>query len=665
MTPVVLSGGELTSLADRPYGTGGSLQVVPRLDKDGTIIDLEVALASLGDPEFVYRTQPMVRMVVDWRVSRMVRVAMHAYLKDAQGMPVREDDAVETALSRPLLHYYQPKWLAEIAYDWLLHDKWLILVLPRRNSATGTFDLVRLPAHRWRLHTDGFGRPSEIRVDGGRATIDPAQCVFDIGRGHGTSPMHTLQDVLREALEGGTYRRQVWANGIRARAVIERPADAPDWTNAALQRFGESFGDEWSGPDATKAGGVPVLEDGMKLKTVDLFSPADTEYMAGLQLAGTVVCGVFDTAPELVGLRATTFANMDALRQSIYRETLGGDFTRIETQMRGIAERITAGSDVPYLRFNIEAALRGSFQEQTQQIQSLVGRPIFTGDEGRALFERSPLGGNMAETVVPLNVLIGGLASPRDTARPEDRLPPAAGQSSSSDGSEKADLEGLKASDDWRAGVRDRLQAELAGFFGDQAAAVTSQLAGKADGQPLLEWDGEKWNAELAAVLLRYGYLSARIGAKEVLERFAVPEGAFSEERLLGWLRKAAENTAERTNQATHVAVAEKLAEPDWQDQVKQVFTVAAASRAVALGSAMVAETASFGAHDAAGVAGARVKTWRVRSPHPRASHSALNGQTVPVDGVFGNGLRYPGDSAGSAGETAGCTCSVEYGNGG
>jgi hypothetical protein len=51
-------------------------------------------------------------------------------------------------------------------------------------------------------------------------------------------------------------------------------------------------------------------------------------------------------------------------------------------------------------------------------------------------------------------------------------------------------------------------------------------------------------------------------------------------------------------------------------------------------------------------------KTWVVTSSNPRPSHDAIDGETVGMDEVFGNGLAYPGDqSTGDPGETANCSC--------
>jgi len=54
-------------------------------------------------------------------------------------------------------------------------------------------------------------------------------------------------------------------------------------------------------------------------------------------------------------------------------------------------------------------------------------------------------------------------------------------------------------------------------------------------------------------------------------------------------------------------------------------------------------------------------KTWHTaRDPRVRDSHAAIDRQVVGINGVFSNGLSYPGDPAGGAAEVANCRCWME-----
>lgn len=68
-------------------------------------------------------------------------------------------------------------------------------------------------------------------------------------------------------------------------------------------------------------------------------------------------------------------------------------------------------------------------------------------------------------------------------------------------------------------------------------------------------------------------------------------------------------------------------------------------------------QAADAGAVDA----GTITKVWHTaRDPRVRDSHATLDGETVGLDGLFGNGLAYPGDPSGGPEETANCRCWLE-----
>jgi hypothetical protein len=67
-----------------------------------------------------------------------------------------------------------------------------------------------------------------------------------------------------------------------------------------------------------------------------------------------------------------------------------------------------------YVEFNIAEKLQGDFEEQIKALQSAVGRPWMTANEARAKQNMRSLAGDADELVTPLNVMVGGQASPRD-----------------------------------------------------------------------------------------------------------------------------------------------------------------------------------------------------------------------------------------------------------
>jgi len=63
----------------------------------------------------------------------------------------------------------------------------------------------------------------------------------------------------------------------------------------------------------------------------------------------------------------------------------------------------------------------------------------------------------------------------------------------------------------------------------------------------------------------------------------------------------------------------------------------------------------------AARLAKAKTKTWVTTSGNPRASHAAMDGETVELNQAFSNGSNGPGDYSAGADEVAGCTCDLSF----
>ena len=275
---------------------------------------------------------------------------------------------------------------------------------------------------------------------------------------------------------------------------------------------------------------------------------------------------------------------------------------------------------------------------------TLATRPATTiltvADEGRAKFNLPALGGDAARLVTPLNVLVGGQASPRDTGSQNetgkvDRLPSA-----------KHFGALLKAES--TAPQRQKVAEVLAAFFKRQGKAVLSKIGAGGDW-----WDEKRWNDELADDLHRVAHTLAGILGKAEAERLGYPEG-FDDARTVNFLRAVAERQAADIN-ATTKAQVEAAISSDGGDPAR-VFEVAETSRADGVGAKVAVFVAGFATVEAAkhiaSSEGVRpTKTW-VTGPNPRPEHSAMDGETVPIDEPFSNGEDWPGG-------LPGCNCSV------
>lgn len=632
----------LGSLSDHLAGTG--IQVV----------DPGVPLESLVRSNDDLWLQPSVRKVVGFIARNVASIPLHVYERASdEDRPRVTDHDLARVVRHPTPRTTGYRFWELVLIDWLLHDRWCVQKVP---TIDGRMELVRLPVRRWKFGVDSIDRVTSIKLwyDGRWHEHDPDGFMFDVGYadrgGHGTSPAETLKNLLAEQAEAVAYRRGVWRNGARVPAVLERPIGAPPWSREAKGRFKQSWQNFVRG--GGREGGTPILEDGMTLRKVDAFSPQDAQDLDGRKLTDVEVATAYYVSPELLGIREGTYSNVEAFRQALYRDALGPYISAWEQTINAMLTPDLAGGRDLYVEAHVEAKLRGSFEEQARILSTAIGAPWMLRAEGRARMNL-PRAEGTDELIVPLNVLEGGLASPRDTGE-QNEGPRSASRRTRS----KSMEDGLAPVDR----ERDALEADLARYQKQLADTVLSRLGAKA-AAPLDEaFDLDAWTATLVPIVAGRSRRIAQSGASEVLDRWNPEADGWSADVMDPWLSKAADTNARRMNEGMVDQLAEVVTGAEWEDAARGVLL--AAGWAALWASTIGTESASFGRQDAAEASGLATKTWLTTSGNPRPSHAALDGTTIPVDGVFAIGGRWPGDPFQPVEENAGCQCVLEYGRG-
>lgn len=164
------------------------------------------------------------------------------------------------------------------------------------------------------------------------------------------------------------------------------------------------------------------------------------------------------------------------------------------------------------------------------------------------------------------------------------------------------------------------------------------------------------WDARLADVL----FTENRVTAREVGQRVAqaISDGdpkVFDPDVLDDWLRANADGAAKQINDATRA----KLDEAAGAVAVAEVMEAVQGTGAAKYAATAVTGAVGFAAMDAARAEGASAKVWRTNSGNPRSAHRAVNGEAVPIDGEFRNGMEWPGDWSGGPAEVINCQCSL------
>ena len=614
-----------------------------------------------ADYATLYRTQPNVRTCVDFLARNIAQLGLHVYRRVSGTDRTRETDhPLARMIEQPLppgMKLTRYRLIERIMGDLGVYYTSLLLKVGPGSSR----GLLPVPPSLVTVHGALF--PTGYEINLGATVLKPTPDEVVHIRGYspdspatGVSPLETLRRVLAEEAAMGDYREGYWKNSARMNGIIERPADAPEWSELARERFLADIANLYSGGE--NSGKTGVLEEGMVWKQIS-FNAQESEYLLGRKLTREECARAYHIPLPMVGiLDHATFSNIKEQHKNLYQDSLGPWLQMIQQDLMLQLMPDFPDTDDLYLEFNIEEKLRGSFEEQIIAFQSAVGRPWMTADEARGRMNLPSMGGDAALLVTPLNVLTGGQASPRDSAPPPE--------------GELAHQPQLKAHTKDRAEFdptlpalreqhRTKWRAVLETYFARQEKVIASRVPSKSSA-PTIDavWtDGSRWDRELAQDLYQLDVLTATEWALYVageLEIEIIPE------QMYDWLSGHARFTAAGVNEVTRIAVESALNQEDFAGGVRGVFDMARSSWAPAYAVTEVTTAATFGAMEGAKRSPYTSKVWQVNSGSPRASHAALAGETVAINERFSNGLLWPGDpTGGNADERAGCQCSVGF----
>ena len=608
-----------------------------------------------ADYATLYRTQPNVRTCVDFLARNIAQLGLHVYRRVSDTDRVRErDHPLARLLEQPLppaMKMTRYRLIERIMGDLGIYYTCLLLKV----GPGGSRGLLPVPPSL--VTVKGALFPTGYEINLGTTVLKPAVDEVVHIRGYspdnpasGISPLETLRRVLAEEAAMGDYRENYWRNSARMQGVLQRPGDAAPWSDLARERFLADWAALNSG--AENSGKTAILEEGMEWKETS-FNAQESEYLAGRKLTREECARAYHIPLPMVGiLDHATFSNIVEQHKNLYQDSLGPWLKMIEQDLMMQLLPDFEDTEGLYLEFNIEEKLRGSFEQQTIALQSAVGRPWMTANEARARMNLPSLDGGDA-LVTPLNVLVGGQTSPRDSAPPKALAP---GHIHA-----KARGELDPTLPELREQHRKKWREVLEAYFDRQEKAIASRVPAKA-GAPTIDavWtDGARWDRELAQDLYPLSVATATEWAMYLageLEIELIPE------LMYDWLSGHARVTASDINLVTRMAIEGALSQGDFTGALHNVFDVARSGRTPEIATSQVTTTANFGTTEAAKQSPYTEKVWQVNSGNPRASHAAMNGETVAINERFSNGLLWPGDpSGGSVDERAGCECSIGF----
>ena len=633
--------------------TDGELQSLERPSLPAIPTSIRLSGREFASYEHLWKVQPQVRTVVGFLARNLAQIGLHVFDRVSDTDRKRlADHPLARLLARPLPPEF--KMTRYRLFNSLIHDLGIYdNAYWAKVKMAGQVGLVRLPPRQVTPIGKNWFAAEAYQVKGnrGKKEFPAAQVVHFFGYNpkdprHGVSPIESLRRVLAEDFESGRNREQMWANSARMSGYLKRSASSAAWDDEARARFRDSWRSQYTG-SGPQAGGTPILEDGMDFVAVSL-KPNEAQYLETRKLTREEVAAAYFIPPPMVGiLDHATFGNIEEQHKMLYQDTLGPWLKMLEEDIELQLLPDLDMSPTVYVEFNIGEKLKGSFEEQAKSIQSLVGRPVLTADEGRGLLNRNALGGDAARLATPLNLLLDGAYADGAEAPDNDAksAPPIRSRTR-----RKAVAVLAKA----RAGASYERKANevLSAFVSRQSSAV---IAGIDAGDNW--WDKDRWDDDLMSVLYALALEVTKVIGEKTAAELGFDEDEYDVDQTLHFLQAVAQRRSEAINAVTKSQIDEALQsdEPDVPavfDDIQNRRVPAESSSSVSMfsGLATVEATKQL-------LGGKATKTW-ITGPNPRPSHAAMNGETVPVGEPFSNGLQWPGDY-GDAAETANCNCAI------
>jgi HK97 family phage portal protein len=641
-------------------------------------MDMGVRVADM-DAAQLYRTQPNLRAAVTFLADNAAQVPLKVHERAGDNdRPRVTDSAAALLLTHPnpdMTPFEFRRWMYS---DLLLYERFLMLVVPNATTPSG-WEMRPVP-NSWIHEYKGSSpfAPESVVISTGKSTaVEVPAGKFILWHGYDPNdPMRqcsrigALKETLHEQVESNRFRRQMWRRGGRFNAYLTRPATVEKWSNDAFARFKETWKASWAGSDAGEGGGMPILEDGMEIKTVQ-FNSRDAQWYESVKLAREDVAAVYHFNPALLWPGSgQTYASAKDNARALYNDCLAPTLMFATDRLNHTLLPMVGEPEADYIVYDITVKTQGTLEERIGALQTACGGPFMSREEVRALIDlpREPDG----DLIVPLNVLVGGLASSHDTDPTQERYNAAPVAHVDEHGdvySMKSDAKpSRKARGEPTEDEADAITDVYRKFFRHQAESVLPKIGNsKSKADAPAWWDAERWDAELADDL--YGVVK-RISderGREVAAQLWGADAAYDPKRTQAYIRKMCERRAEMVNAATYAEL--EAADGYDSDAMRStpagVFENAEENRAGSAGAAFAAAVVGWSILEAGRQNRRRgenvFKTWVVTSGNPRASHAAMNGETVPYGQPFSNGAQWPGDvDALDVEDVANCQCQLE-----
>lgn len=222
----------------------------------------------------------------------------------------------------------------------------------------------------------------------------------------------------------------------------------------------------------------------------------------------------------------------------------------------------------------------------------------------------------------------------------------------------------IEAMDTGQKDAKDDFWQRINGLGGLTVDIEAIRAAAKDALSQLIDWGAQ--DEALAAVLNPIWEDAFTVGAKSIEDSFGIR--AVTAPKLTDYLRQSGLRRVKGINETTRDKLAATLADgieagestAQLVKRMQQHLPDIQTERAAAIATSEAHTSMQAGSFAQMRFGGITTKTWITAGDEAtRDSHRAQDGQTVPIDQPFRNGLMYPGDPSGAPGEIINCRCDM------
>ena len=253
-------------------------------------------------------------------------------------------------------------------------------------------------------NTEGFGQTQDgvfYKIRGQKGVVPSSDIIHIAGLGFdgvkGLSVLSYHRENLGMSISATDYGASFFANGAHLGAVLSVQGSLTDAAYERLQKQWKARG------GARNAGSTEILEHGAKYEKVAL-SPQDAMFLETREFQVSEVARMFGLPPHLLAdLRRATFSNIEQQAIEYVTYTIRPWAKRWEQELNRKLFKVSERGKY-FVRFNLNALLRGDSAARARFYNSMIMSGVFTPDEVRTLENLNPMGGNAAKLQIPRNI---------------------------------------------------------------------------------------------------------------------------------------------------------------------------------------------------------------------------------------------------------------------